>query len=205
MDYGLDCASVGWYAIDDIGIAYGYKELHRSNLIVSELAELIHEMTSPLERDALAYTVIPPDFFNKRNHETGKTGRQLLIENGMRGYGMKQADTRRVEGWRLCKEYLKPIADPYADKDETSKKTARILFLKGHMPNLCSHLPLLQHADNDPNDVALNPHDITHAPDQFRYFAMSRPPLRSITVKERQKSRKKHEKLMEPIYQKCGY
>ena len=36
-------------------------------------------------------------------------------------------------------------------------------------------IPLLQHDDKNPNDVATEPHDITHAPDALRYLLDGRP------------------------------
>ena len=39
--------------------------------------------------------------------------------------------------------------------------------------SLIECLKCLMHDDNDPNDVAKKPHDITHGPDALRYFAQT--------------------------------
>ena len=36
------------------------------------------------------------------------------------------------------------------------------------------NLQTIQHSEKDPNDCATEPHDITHAPDALRYFAITR-------------------------------
>ena len=41
--------------------------------------------------------------------------------------------------------------------------------------NLIRTLPLLQHDEKDPNDVANEPHELTHGPDAIRYFIAGRP------------------------------
>ena len=40
--------------------------------------------------------------------------------------------------------------------------------------NIIRSLPLLMHDRNVCDDVAVNPHEITHAPDALRYFASYR-------------------------------
>ena len=44
----------------------------------------------------------------------------------------------------------------------------------GHASLICEELSEIQTDDNNPNDVAKEPHDITHGPDGLRYFAVSR-------------------------------
>ena len=44
--------------------------------------------------------------------------------------------------------------------------------------NLIRTLPALQHDDKNPNDVATEPHELTHIPDALRYFCtMYQSPL----------------------------
>ena len=185
IDYGLDMSAVYWYALDDVGFYYVYKELYKPNLGLSQLAEEIHSMTTPLERDVLAYTVASPDLWNRRQ-ETGKSGRQILVENGLGGYALRSADDRRIPGWRVVREYLRPFDDPMHDGEGEPKLVARVRIFGDRVRKLQSHLPALQHDDNKPDDVSGTPHEITHAPESFRYFCMSRPPLKSLTPEREQ-------------------
>lgn len=185
IDYGLDMSAVYWYALDDLGFYYVYKELFKPNLSLSDLAVAIHEKTSPLERDSLAYTIASPDLWNRRQ-ETGKSGRQILVKNGLKGYALRAADNRRVEGWRVVREYLKPIEDPFFDGEGSAPKIARIRIFNDKVRKLQNHLPALQHDDSNSDDAAGQPHDITHAPESFRYFCMSRPPLKSLTKEKKE-------------------
>lgn len=199
IDYGLDMAAVYWYALSDLGFYYVYKELYRPNLALSSLAEEIHRRTTPLERDVLAYTVASPDLWNRRQ-ETGKSGRQILVENGLRGYALRRGDNRRVEGWRVVREYIKP----FEDKD-TGKLTARVRIFGDRVQKLQSHLPALQHDENNPDDAADTPHNITHAPESFRYFCMSRPPLQSLTAEKEEEIRKIRAERMAGRNKYTGY
>jgi len=178
-------SAVYWYALDDVGFYYVYKELYKPNLGLSQLAEEIHSMTTPLERDVLAYTVASPDLWNRRQ-ETGKSGRQILVENGLGGYALRSADDRRIPGWRVVREYLRPFEDPMHDGEGEPKLVARVRIFGDRVRKLQSHLPALQHDDNKPDDVSGTPHEITHAPESFRYFCMSRPPLKSLTPEREQ-------------------
>jgi len=205
IDYGLDMAAVYWYALDDIGFYYVYKELYEPDLSLSDLAKAIRGMTSPIEKDALAYTVVPPDLFNTRRQETGKSGREILVDNGLVGYGLRRADNRRVEGWRATREYIKPFPDPtFEGQEEDAPLVARVRFFN-NVKHLPSDLPLLQHSDKDPNDAATEPHSITHGPDSFRYFCMSRPAIRSLSDEERKRLNKERMKRVQARYKSTGY
>ena len=52
------------------------------------------------------------------------------------------------------------------------KPTARLKIFRNCI-NLIRTLPLMQYDDKRPNDCANEPHEITHAPDALRYFAIS--------------------------------
>ena len=41
--------------------------------------------------------------------------------------------------------------------------------------NLIRTLPLCQHDEKNPDDVAKDPHEVTHAPDALRYFVSGQP------------------------------
>ena len=48
------------------------------------------------------------------------------------------------------------------------------LIIFENCKGLREFLPLLQHDETNPSDVAKQPHDITHIPDALRYFAVMR-------------------------------
>ena len=60
-DYGLDMCACYWIALDWNMNAYVYKELYESNLIVSEAARKINEMTT----EDIYCDYAPPDLWNR--------------------------------------------------------------------------------------------------------------------------------------------
>jgi len=205
IDYGLDMSAVYWYALDTMGFYYVYKELYKPDLSLSDLAIEIRKRTNPIEKDSLAYTVASPDLWNRRQ-ETGKSGRQILTENGLSGYGLRKADNRRVEGWRVVREYLKHIPNPnYEGDKENAPKVSRVQIFKNKAPNLINSLPALQTDDSNPDDASDEPHNITHAPESFRYFCMSRPPLKSLTNEKLEEILRKRKERTAPVSKITGY
>lgn len=164
MDYGLDMLAHYWATIDTQGNAFIYKELYESNLIISDAAKRITQLTN----EPIKISYAPPDLWNRRQ-ETGKSAAELFRENGIM---LIKANNDRVQGWYNVKEWLQP----YETRDEQTGepiKTARLKIFKNCV-NLIRTLPQLQHDDKDPNDVATEPHEITHAPDALRYFCSMR-------------------------------
>ncbi len=53
--------------------------------------------------------------------------------------------------------------------------------------NLIRTLPSLARDPKNPNDAAVTPHELTHAPDALRYFAAGRP----VPAREEDRSLKK--------------
>lgn len=162
IDYGLDMLACYWIAVDFNGKAYVYKELYQSDLIISKAAKRILELTK--DDEDIYQTFAPPDLW-KRRQETGKSASELFMENGV---FLTQASNNRVQGWLNLKEWL----DPY--KDEQEIMTAD-LVIANNCENLIRTLPQLLKDEKDPNDVALEPHELTHAPDAIRYFIAGRP------------------------------
>lgn len=154
-DYGLDMCACYWIALDWNMNAYVYKELYESNLIVSEAARKINEMTT----EDIYCDYAPPDLWN-RNRDTGKSTSDIFAENGQY---LTKADNNRVTGWLAVHEWLKII------EDEQGQKTCK-LHIFSNCVNLIRTLPAVQHDEKNPNDVANEPHELTHAPDALRYF-----------------------------------
>ena len=154
-DYGLDMCACYWIALDWNMNAYVYKELYESNLIVSEAARKINEMTT----EDIYCDYAPPDLWN-RNRDTGKSTSDIFAESGQY---LTKADNNRVTGWLAVHEWLKVI------EDEQGQKTCK-LHIFSNCVNLIRTLPAVQHDEQNPNDVANEPHELTHAPDALRYF-----------------------------------
>lgn len=161
LDYGLDMTCCLWCASEGRHITV-YRELYESNLLLSEAAENIVNMTPKNEK--IRYTVCSPDLFSRRQ-ETGKSGFEIMTASGLSN--MIKADNRRVDGWRVVREYLKCDADSV---------TMPRLSIRPCCVNLIRCLPLLMFDDKVREDAASFPHEITHAPEALRYALMSRQP-----------------------------
>ena len=160
IDYGLDMLACYWIAVDANGYAYVYRELYRSGLIVSAAAEEILAQSG----EAVHATFAPPDLWN-RHKDTGRSTAEIFHKCGL---PLTRADNDRVQGWYDLKEWLRP------QLDEQGRKTAGLRIFK-NCANLIRTLPALQVDGQNPNDTAIHPHELTHAPDALRYFAAGRP------------------------------
>lgn len=156
LDYGLDMTACYWWAVDSEGVCTLYREFYKKGLTLSEAAREIVALTP--ENESIAYTAASPDLWNRRQ-DTGKSGMEIMAEQGL--VGLVRADNRRVEGWRVLREYLKEGRLKICD----------------HCVNIIRTLPALTHDRSRPEDAADSPHEITHAPEAVRYGIMSRPPV----------------------------
>lgn len=161
IDYGLDMLACLWTALDYNGKAYVYKELYEPGLVISDAARRIHEVNGD---DNISMRYAPPDMWNRRQ-ETGKSAADIFMENGLYFY---KSNNNRVQGWYDLKEWLKPYTD------EQGIVTAKLVIFENCL-NLIRTLPALQFDERNPNDVAVEPHEITHAPDALRGFVSGRP------------------------------
>jgi phage terminase large subunit len=163
LDYGLDMTACYWWAVDEQGQEYIYRELHESNLVLSDAAEKILSMTPKEEK--ISYTVASPDLWSRRQ-ETGVSGAEIMYHSGLTD--LLKADNNRINGWRTMREHLKPFTD---EQD--------IMIANTRIFNTCvsmiTSIPALIHDDKNPEDVSTEPHQFTHAADSFRYGVMSRP------------------------------
>lgn len=160
IDYGLDMLACYWIAVDDHQKAYVYKELYQSNLIISDAAQKIIEFTN----EKIYETLAPPDLWNRRQ-ETGKSASEIFLDNGIY---LSKSDNSRVQGWLNVKEWLKPY------EDEQGITTANLVITK-NCTNLIRCLPSVQRDEKNPNDVAKEPHELTHSCDSIRGFLAGRP------------------------------
>lgn len=156
IDYGLDMFACLWIAISPQGHAYVYRELLEPGLIISRAAA---ETLLRTGDEKIEFTFAPPDLWS-RQRETGATTDRLFAREGV---SLTKASNNRVGGWLALKEWLAP--------DENGEARLRIFDT---CRGLIDCIPALLHDSLNPNDCARNPHDITHAPDALRYFAVSR-------------------------------
>ena len=159
MDYGLDMLAGYWSAVDTYGRAYVYREIYQSGLIISEAAKAIKAMT----QETIYCWYAPPDLWNRRQ-DSGRSVADIFAEHGI---FLSKADNKRVQGWLDLKEWLHPF------RDEAGEMIAGIRIFDC-CRNLIRTLPAIQYSDKDANDVATEPHELTHAPDALRYFVAGR-------------------------------
>lgn len=157
FDYGLDMFACCWFAVDETGRSYLYREYSSPNLIVQDAANQILTHTLPGER--VEITFAPPDMWN-RQKDTGKTMAEIFMENGV---PIVKADNNRVQGHMLMKEAFARRSDG---------KPSLLVF------NTCKEtiddIKDIQADEKNPNDCSKDPHDVTHRVDAVRYYCISR-------------------------------
>ncbi len=154
VDYGLDRLACLWIATAPDGISYVYREFCKSNLTISQAAEEICRRTPPGE-DIYA-TLAPPDLWS-RSQETGKSKAALFSEFGL---SFTKTSNDRECGWLAVKELL--IAGE-------GRQSIRIFSV---CTEIIKCLPALTVDKLRPTDCSTEPHEITHAPDALRGFAI---------------------------------
>ncbi len=159
VDYGLDMFAALWIAQAPDGHSYVYREVYQSGLILSEAAEQI-ERAERGER--VDMRLAPPDLFHRRQ-ETGRSAVEIWQDKGLY---FEASGNERVNGWYAVKELWRPVPDGQGGM------TARLQIFP-QCRNLIRTLGALQHDERNPNDVADKPHELTHAPDALRGYAVS--------------------------------
>lgn len=157
IDYGLDMLACLWIAIDETGRCFIYREAKIPGLIVSEAVRLILECTLPNER--IIATFAPPDIWS-RQKDTGKTMAELFTAGGV---PIVRADSNRVQGHMLIKELLLNRSDGRPG----------LLFFEC-CREIRQDIQAILADDNNPNDCAKEPHELSHTIDALRYFCISR-------------------------------
>lgn len=154
IDYGLDRLACLWIALSPEGCAYVYREYCESNLPIGKAAEAILSRT-PASEEIYA-TLAPPDLFS-RSQETGKSKAVLFSSFGVT---FTKTSNNRESGWLAVKELL-------------AEKNGKVgLKIFSFCTELIRCLPALQIDRQKPSDCANEPHEITHAPDALRGFAV---------------------------------
>lgn len=154
VDYGLDRLVCLWIAVSPDSKCYVYREYCESDLPIGASAKAILERT-PSAEDVYA-TLAPPDLFS-RTQETGRTKASIFSEHGV---NFTRTSNDRETGWLAIKELLSDTGDgPRLKIFESCTELIRCL-------------PALTVDKIRPTDCANEPHEITHAPDALRGFAI---------------------------------
>ena len=150
IDYGLDRLACLWIAVAPDKCAYVYREYCESGLPISRAASAITERT-PTGEEIYA-TLAPPDLWS-RGQESGRSKANIFAEHGL---SFTKTSNDRESGWLAVKELL----------------VANRLKIFSNCTEIISTLPALAIDKLRPSDCATEPHEITHAPDALRGFAV---------------------------------
>lgn len=181
LDYGYEAPSaLYWNAVSPEGQVYVYREVYRSGLTYSALADEFAALTPQSER--IDYLVADPSIWNKDGKtENGISGAEIFERRvnehwrersiGQKTITLMRGNNDRLAGWAVFREYLKPYQtkNPHTGADIVTAK----LQVFERCPNLIRTIPLQVHDENDPEDLDTDLED--HAPDCKRYGFMSRP------------------------------
>lgn len=168
MDYGLDMFAHYKIAISNENIAYVFHEIYESGLIISDASARI-KAAELVERDdggadrwyPPRARLAPPDMWN-RMQESGKSRALVFGENGIE---LVKSNNDRATGWMQIKELLKEQRAP------NGETYVRLKIFRTCV-NLIRTLPQLLVDEKNPDDCSKEPHELTHAPDALRYFAI---------------------------------
>lgn len=171
FDYGFDMFACYFVAVDEDGRAWFYREIYEGHdkldeygnpgegLTIAQAAQKMLDCTLPDER--IEATFAPPDMWNRRQ-ETGRSAEEIFYEHGV---PLWKASNNRVQGWMDVQDWLRVPEDG---------SRPRIMVFET-CTNLIRTMPLVLHDEKNPDDVAKEPHEATHAPDAVRYFVSAQP------------------------------
>lgn len=157
FDYGLDCFACLWIAVSPSGRCYVYREFWQPGLIVREAVAAIFENQLPDEN--VTATFAPPDIWSRQKD----SGRSMAEIFALGGVGLIKASNNRAAGHLLIREMLAPCEDGQPQ-----------LMIFSSCRRLISDLSSILADEQNPNDCAKSPHEITHIVDALRYFCVSR-------------------------------
>ncbi|MBQ9784528.1 MAG: phage terminase large subunit [Clostridia bacterium] len=157
LDYGFDMLAALLVGVDKSGNIFVLREVCRPDLTLREAGTAVAELCRDVH---VEYAVASPDLWNRRQ-DSGRSGFEIMqAVAGMPP--MCAADNRRVPGWRILREYLKP------------QNGEAVLRISAECPVLIRSLPGLLCDALRPEDASDEPHALTHAPEALRYAVMSR-------------------------------
>lgn len=166
IDYGLDMLAAYLIVVDEHDMAYAVREVYQGRdlgegakgLIVSEAAQAVLDMVG---EDKITAYLAPPDLWAARQ-ETGRSVADIFAEHGI---ALTKTSNDRLDGWMAMHERL------HVFEDEHGWPVAK-LRISSLCFNLIRTLPQLRYDDKRVNDVATEPHELTHAADAIRGFCV---------------------------------
>lgn len=163
IDFGYnDHTAVLWYAADEDGRVYVYRELYIRETLATDVAKKVYELSRDGdEYEDIRYTVAGHDMWQKRGNDF-VAGENIAESFHNAGVFVEKADISRVVGWSRVREYLADASD--------GKPHLQVFESCG---NLIRTLPLMIYDERRTEDVA--DHGEDHLPDSLRYGLMSRP------------------------------
>ena len=98
---------------------------------------------------------------------------EVFAQNGL---PILKADNNRVQGHMLMKEMFSvgEVHDPYVKQVTGKDRLPMLMFMGSVEAKVFSDLESIQADDDNPNDCAKVPHDVTHSVDALRYLCVSR-------------------------------
>lgn len=159
IDWGFkDHCAVFWYATDEDGRVYVYRELYINQTLGTAVAKKVRALS---EDEEIKYTVAGHDMWQKRGHDFNE-GESIAETFNYEGVYVEKADIARIVGWNRVREYLADAADgiPHVQIFETCV-------------NLIRTLPMQIYDERKTEDMADSSED--HCADSLRYGLMSRP------------------------------
>lgn len=163
MDYGFDMLAHYKIAVDSKRNCYVFHEIYESGKIVSEASELIRKADLHEGRPwkLPGVRLAPPDLF-ARELTSGKSQAQGFYEEGIT---LTKSSNDRETGWLYVKELLK-------EREQADGTTAPKIRIFSTCRNLIRTMQTALVDEKNPRDMAVEPHELTHAPDALRYFAI---------------------------------
>lgn len=159
MDWGYnDPCCVLWHAVGPDGRVYTYRELYVRQTLARDVAMQAIMMSG---KEHIAYTIASPDAWQNRGQKD-IDGENIAEIFGKRGMPLLKADTARVVGWNLMREYM---------ADAPDGKPRWQIFPQ--CTNLIRTIPLATYDEHHTEDVSDKCED--HALEAARYGLMSRP------------------------------
>lgn len=159
MDWGYnDPCCVLWHAVGPDGRVYTYRELYIRETLARDVAKMIVNLTG---NEDIAYTVASPDMWQKRGQKDieGENIAEIFMTNGV---PCIKADTDRIVGWTMMREYMADAPDGIP-----------LWQIFSNCKNLIRTMPLAIHDEHKVEDVSDKCED--HALESARYALMTRP------------------------------
>ncbi|MCK9370406.1 phage terminase large subunit [Candidatus Dojkabacteria bacterium] len=156
-DHGRNApACCKWYAVDEYGQVFVYRELYKAGMNVDELAKEIVRLS---EGEEYVFSVADPSIFAQHGFVDSFGGQTIAESFARQGVIWTPASNRRVDGWSIMHQYLDcKSGDPKMRYFNTCHDSIRTI-------------PGQIHDDKKPEDLDTKGED--HAVDTDRYFLLA--------------------------------